>query len=115
MSEREQIKADIARELERDGVAVIIDNTPLKVWIAPVEVEPSEQWNLLVTLVDIFHLPGALDERWCDSVLSICLAAEGGDGLSPIEGISHTPHRWRVIHHRRAGATIRLRLERYSG
>ncbi len=115
MDELEAIRADVERELERNGVPVIIDGVSLKVWIAPVDVALSAEFVLTsVAVVDIYHLPGALPEKRCDSAVSVHLET-AEHPLSPPGGITVSPHRWRVIDHRRAGSTVRLRLEKHGG
>ncbi len=114
MNENAQVNADVHAALARTGLAVLIDGEPVQAWIAPVSIDPSAEYdNTLITMTDIYtleqtrqYIPG--------EVLSVALAEES-DLLTHPGGITTTARHWRVVDHRRAGATIRLRVERASG
>lgn len=113
MSESGQVYADVQREIERTGVAVLINGAPVQAWIAPVLLEPDTEYALtMATMTDLFMVASPRDyvpgER-------VALALQEEQLLTPPGGISTTPMYWDVVSHRRAGATIRLRVERAQG
>ncbi len=113
MSENEQVAADVQSEIERTGVVVLVNGDPVSAWIAPVLIEPSAEYaSTMTSMTDLFtasisreFVPG---ER-------IALALQEEQSLTPAGGITTTAQWWSVISHRRAGATIRLRVERAQG
>lgn len=67
----EHIAADFSAALAEDGVAVVIDGTPLLVFDAPVETEHDAAERMLIASRKMYHLEGAIDKKYPGQVVVV--------------------------------------------